>query len=69
MKDFGYDISNYKEIDPTFGTMEDFEHLVTEMHSRGKYTKAYFIKKIKLFNYLLSVKISYQNLSFFIKDS
>lgn len=36
MKDFGYDISDFKEIDPIFGTMEDFEHLIKEMHSRGK---------------------------------
>lgn len=25
--DFGYDISNYKEIDPLFGTMADFERM------------------------------------------
>lgn len=29
-KDNGYDISNYTEIDPLFGTMEDFEILVEE---------------------------------------
>jgi trehalose-6-phosphate hydrolase len=29
-KDNGYDISNYIEIDPLFGTMEDFELLVEE---------------------------------------
>lgn len=28
MKDFGYDIKNFREIDPTFGTMDDFERLV-----------------------------------------
>lgn len=27
-KDFGYDISNYEAIDPMFGTMGDFEHLL-----------------------------------------
>lgn len=36
MKDFGYDISNYIAIDPIFGTMEDFDNLLEEFHSRGK---------------------------------
>jgi alpha-glucosidase len=35
MKDFGYDISNYIAIDPTFGTMDDFDELVREAHGRG----------------------------------
>jgi alpha-glucosidase len=30
MKDFGYDISDYREIDPMFGTMEDFDQLMAE---------------------------------------
>ena len=29
MADFGYDISDYTGIDPLFGTMEDFDALVT----------------------------------------
>jgi alpha-glucosidase len=28
--DYGYDISNYTAIDPEYGTMADFEHLVAE---------------------------------------
>jgi len=28
MKDFGYDISDYRQIDPMFGTMADFEQLM-----------------------------------------
>ncbi len=27
--DFGYDISNYEAIDPTYGSMADFDHLIT----------------------------------------
>ncbi|ACT59559.1 alpha-glucosidase family protein [Hirschia baltica] len=33
--DYGYDISDYKEIDPTFGTLDDFDDLVEQAHSRG----------------------------------
>ena len=28
MKDFGYDISSYRDVDPMFGTLEDFDRLV-----------------------------------------
>lgn len=35
MKDFGYDISNYKEIDPIFGTNEELDILVEEAHKRN----------------------------------
>ncbi len=28
LKDFGYDISNYEAIDPMYGTMADFDHLL-----------------------------------------
>lgn len=33
--DNGYDISNYQEIMRDFGTMADFEEMLSEMHSRG----------------------------------
>jgi alpha-glucosidase len=35
MKDFGYDISDYCDIAPTFGTLEDFDRLIAEVHARG----------------------------------
>jgi alpha-glucosidase len=35
MKDFGYDVSDYRGIHPLFGTMEDFDHLLAELHSRS----------------------------------
>lgn len=34
MADFGYDISDYKNIDPIFGTLADFDQLLSEVHSR-----------------------------------
>ncbi|MBP2284055.1 oligo-1,6-glucosidase [Flavobacterium sp. CG_23.5] len=33
--DNGYDISNYREIMKDFGTMEDFDVMLKEMHKRG----------------------------------
>jgi len=35
MKDFGYDISNYRKIDPSFGTMDDFKTLLQTAHDLG----------------------------------
>ena len=33
--DMGYDISNYQDIDPTFGTLADFDELLAGVHDRG----------------------------------
>ncbi|MCF0052850.1 DUF3459 domain-containing protein [Dyadobacter sp. LJ53] len=35
MADFGYDISDYRGIHPLFGTMDDFDQLLNEVHNRG----------------------------------
>ena len=35
MKDFGYDVEDYREIDPVFGSMEDFDDLVSKAHELG----------------------------------
>jgi len=33
--DNGYDISDYEDIDPTFGTLSDVDELISELHNRG----------------------------------
>jgi alpha-glucosidase len=32
--DFGYDISDYENIDPQYGTLADFDHLIAEANKR-----------------------------------
>ncbi len=35
MKDFGYDVSNYRDVDPIFGTLGDFDALIAHAHDLG----------------------------------
>ncbi len=35
MADFGYDVSNYTDVHPLFGTMDDFDALLEAAHARG----------------------------------
>src|SRR5438270_8638661 len=35
MLDFGYDIMNYVDIDPLFGTLQDFDELLAKAHGLG----------------------------------
>jgi len=35
MADFGYDVSNYTNIDPIFGTLAEFDALLADVHRRG----------------------------------
>ena len=34
MADFGYDVADYCDVDPIFGTMQDFDRLLEEAHRR-----------------------------------
>nr|WP_176244102.1 alpha-glucosidase [Pseudoruegeria aquimaris] len=35
MKDFGYDVSNYCDVDPMFGTIQDFDAVIQTAHKHG----------------------------------
>lgn len=35
MADFGYDVADYTNVDPIFGTLEDFDDLLQKAHAKG----------------------------------
>jgi len=35
MADFGYDIADYRAVDPMFGTLEDFDRVLQRAHALG----------------------------------
>ena len=35
MRDFGYDVADYRDVDPVFGSLDDFDRLIERAHALG----------------------------------
>lgn len=54
MVDFGYDIANFTDVDPIFGTLEDFNRLQNRAKELG-----ISIKQITSIPYIFTLFLSY----------
>lgn len=43
MADFGYDVADYTDVDPLFGTLADLDSLIEGLHRRGMYLLLDFV--------------------------
>ena len=43
MADFGYDVADYRDVDPLFGTLADLDALIADMHQRGMHLLLDFV--------------------------
>ena len=34
MADFGYDVADFIDVDPVFGSLDDFDRLIDSLHAR-----------------------------------
>lgn len=44
--DGGYDIISFVEIDPVYGTMDDFDELIEKLHKKSKYNLDVTIQRL-----------------------
>jgi len=38
LEDYGYDVSDYRDVDGRYGSLEDFDGLLEQIHAEGKYS-------------------------------